>query len=180
MHLYFVAALRRGDALADSYSARRPRRSSSFFRTPLLIAVYFWPLGQFSAQTLPIDPLPGQPKVAAVTLAPGKAVNPRRHKSVFEKVGLQPQQTVAVTLAYPPELAGRTVAIEPLDGGRVVTPIQSLIIGIDGTLAFQYQAGQSPGLYQVTVHYDTQLIALQFWVLDSAHLDNSPPLLTAP
>jgi hypothetical protein len=77
-------------------------------------------------------------------------------------------------------LAGRTVAIEPLDGGRVVTPIQSLIIGIDGTLAFQYQAGQSPGLYQVTVHYDTQLIALQFWVLDSAHLDNSPPLLTAP
>jgi len=55
-----------------------------------------------------------------------------------------------------------------------------LIIGADGTLSFEYQAGANPGLYQIRVHYDAQAIALQFWVFDHAHPDNTPPVLTVP
>lgn len=135
-------------------------------------------LAQTSPSSLPLDPFPDQPKTATVTLGVGKVVSPRRHKVTFEKVGLQPGQAVTVSLRYPIPLAGRTVAIEPLDGGRVLTPVQDLAVGLDGTFTFQYQAGKKPGLYQVRIHYETQAIALQFWVFDNAHLENGPPVLT--
>jgi len=127
----------------------------------------------------PLDPLPSQPKLATVTVGLGKVVSARRHKIVFEKIGLQPQQTIDITLQYPVDLAGRRVAVEPLDGGQVLTPAQSLAVAVNGTFTFRYQAGTKPGLYQVRVHYDAQAVALQFWVLDNAHLDNTPPVLTA-
>ena len=182
MHLYLVAVLRRGDALVACGSARRPRRAFSFFTARFLASSVFclWSLGHLSAQTFPVDPLPGQPKIATVTLGIGKVVSPRRHKVTFEKVGLQPAQAVTVTLQYPLALAGRTVAVEPLDGGRVLTPVQDLAVGLDGAFTFQYQAGTKPGLYQVRIHYETRAIALQFWVFDNAHLENVPPVLTAP
>jgi hypothetical protein len=149
------------------------------------MVVAYFPLpqttrGQAPPPPLPLDPLAGQPQFATVSLGLGKIVNPQRHKVTFEKVGLEPQQIVAVTLQYPVALAGRPASIEPLDGGKVITSGQNLIIGADGTLRFEYQAGANPGLYQIRVHYDVQAIALQFWVFDHAHLDNTPPVLTVP
>ena len=132
------------------------------------------------AQTVIPDPFANQPTFAAVNLGPGKIVNPRRHRVTFEKVGIQPQQIVDVTFQYPVALAGRSLAVEPLDGGVVLTPPQDLKIGADGTVALRFKAGTAPGLYQVRVHYDAQAIALQFWVIDAAHLEDTPPVLTAP
>ena len=132
------------------------------------------------AQTAIPDPFANQPVFAAVNLGLGKIVNPRRHKVTFEKVGIQPQQIVDVTFQYPVALAGRSLAVEPLDGGLVLTPPQDLKIGANGTVALRFKAGTAPGLYQVRVHYDAQPVTLQFWVIDAAHLEDTPPVLTAP
>lgn len=128
--------------------------------------------------SLPVDPLPGQPKVAAVGDTSGAVVHARRNKIVFEQIGVQPLQLVSVALQYPVALAGKIVAIEPLDGGRVGSNGESFRVAADGTLNFTYEVGESPGLYQVRLHYDEEAIALQFWVFDAAHLDNSPNVLT--
>jgi hypothetical protein len=135
--------------------------------------------GPLLAQALP-DPFANQPTFATVSLGLGKIVSPRRHKVTFEKVGVQPQQVIDVTLQYPVGLAGRPLAVEPLDGGQVLTTSQDLKIAAKGSATLQFKAGTSPGLYQVRVHYDAQAIALQFWVIDAAHLYNTPPVLTAP
>ena len=161
------------------------RRLTAFrhTRTVCCVALVCWTLqASMQAQappSLPLDPLPGQPKVATVTVGLGKVVSARRHKITFEKIGLQPQQAIDIALQYPVALAGHRVAVEPLDGGQVLTPAQNLAVAIDGTFTFRYQAGAKPGLYQVRVHYDAQAVALQFWVLDNAHLENSPPVITA-
>lgn len=149
---------------------------AAVIRSLLLVQSAHTPL---LAQTIP-DPFTNQPGFATVSLGLGKIVSPRRHKVTFEKVGVQPQQIVDVTLRYPVALAGRSLAVEPLDGGQILTSPQDLKIGSDGTVALRFKAGISPGLYQVRVHYDAQAIALQFWVIDAAHLNNSPPVLTAP
>src|SRR5688572_12479807 len=128
--------------------------------------------------SVPFDPLPGQPKVAAVGDASGAVLYARRNKIVFEQIGVQPLQLVSIALQYPVALAGTIVAIEPLDGGRVGSNGEPFRVGADGTINFTYEVGESPGLYQVRLHYDEQAIALQFWVFDNAHLDNSPSVLT--
>lgn len=134
-------------------------------------------LAQAAPPSLPLDPLPGQPKFATVSLGLGKVVSPRRHKIVFEQIGVQPRQVVTVALQYPIALAGTVVAAEPLDGGRIVPTGQPLAVAADGTLSFSYEAGGSPGLYQIRLHYDEEAIALQFWVFDAAHPENNPSVL---
>lgn len=131
-----------------------------------------------AAPSVPLDPLPGQAKVATVCIGTGAFVDTRRNKFVFEQVGLQPLQVVTVALQYPVALAGTVVAIEPLDGGRVGSNGEPFRVAADGTLNFTYEVGESPGLYQVRLHYDERVIALQFWVFDAAHPENSPNVLT--
>lgn len=121
---------------------------------------------------------PDDPKIAAITLYAATTVTPLRHRSVFQLVGVEPNQIVSVAMAYPLSLSGQPVSIEPLDGGRAIVPQQGLTIGVDGTLAFQFQVGSVPGLYQVRIHRAASAVALQFWALDNQHLDNSPPVLT--
>lgn len=131
-----------------------------------------------TAPSFPFDPLPGQPKMAAVGNATGAVVYARRNKVVFEQIGVQPLQLVSIALQYPVSLAGTIVAVEPLDGGRIGSNGEPFRVAADGTVNFTYEVGESPGLYQVRLHYDEQAIALQFWVFDNAHLDNSPNVLT--
>jgi hypothetical protein len=126
---------------------------------------------------IPFDPLPGQPRVATVGSATGGVVHARRNKIVFQQIGVQPLQVVSIALQYPVALAGTIVAIEPLDGGRVGSNGQPFRVAADGTLNFTYEVGESPGLYQVRLHYDEEAIALQFWALDAAHPENNPSVL---
>lgn len=118
------------------------------------------------------------PKTATVRFDVGKFVTPHRQKAVFELVGVQPSQVVAVALAYPITLAGQRVTAEPLDGGRAIVAEGGLAVAADGMLSLQFQAGATPGLYQVRLHRGASAIALQFWVFDNEHLVNNPPVLT--
>lgn len=151
-----------------------PRCSRVYLAPLLLIAILSLP-AIATAQL----PSPDEPKFASVTLDVGKVVRPFRHRSVFQLVGVQPSQTVSVTLTYPQALARQSVNIEPLDGGEAIVPQTGLSIGLDGALTFQFRVGSTAGLYQVRVHHGSSAVALQFWALDNQHLDNSPPVLTA-
>lgn len=174
-------------ALARRFS---PRRHSAVHHTGAIFCLALACFGLAAtaqAQTapisnpaLPVDPLPGQPKVATIRNAAGTAVNARRHKIVFEQIGIQPLQVVRVSLPYPIALAGAIVAAEPLDGGRIVSNGQPLAVAADGTLNFSYEVGAGPGLYQVRLHYDEEAIALQFWVFDAANPENNPDVLKLP
>lgn len=152
-------------------------------RAKLLLAVAIALCGVARALAqLPLEPslnsLADQPKLATITFSPTQVVTARRDKITFQKVGLQPKQVVDVSLRYPESVKGRRVAVEPLDGGRVLTPQQNLTVAPDGTFTFRFKAGSAPGLYQVRLHYDTEAIAVQFWVFDNDHLENSPIVLT--
>lgn len=178
-----LTLVRRAVTFIPSFSRRLP--AICFARAFFLALACFALVATAQAQSLPItlppgpiDPLPGQPKVAAVGDAAGAVVHARRHKIVFEQIGVQPLQLVSIALQYPAALAGTIVAIEPLDGGRVGSNGEPFRVAADGTLNFIYEVGESPGLYQVRLHYDENAIALQFWVFDIAHLDNSPSVLT--
>lgn len=168
---------------AGRADASCPRRFSALRSCTMMFCVALSCLSvqhNVRAQAAPpvlLDPLAEQPKFATVTSALGKVVNPRRHNITFEKVGLQPQQAVDITLQYPIAHAGAHLAVEPLDGGRIVNPVANLTVAPNGTFTFRYEVGSKPGLYQIRVHYDSQAVALQFWVVDNAHLDNAPPVL---
>lgn len=62
--------------------------------------------------------------------------------------------------------AGQRVKPSPVDGGQVIPPATAFTIGTDGLVRFKFQAGNQPGLYQVSLRIGAEESGLQFWVLD--------------
>ncbi len=82
---------------------------------------------------------------------------------------------VDISVQYPRANAGRLIVVEPLDGGRLIANSARLLIAPDGTLAFRFQAGQEPGVYQISLHDGAEELGVEFWVLDPDHPDHNPP-----
>ena len=91
------------------------------------------------------------------------------------RLGLDPQQTVTVTVQFPTELAGQVILAEPLDGGTLFIPEQGLTVGADGNVTFQLQASEFFGAGRVSVHQPDDCNILQFWIVDPDHPENTPP-----
>ena len=143
----------------------------------------------------PSPPPLARTALATVTYATGGAVVSRCQTTIFDLVGVQPNDVVQVTIKFIADPGVQNVTIEALDGGAVfpppitvdpgqivpvptkVGPIQ-LPISANGTIAFIFQASQEPGLNQVSVRLGSQELGLQFWVMDPASPDNNPPALT--
>jgi hypothetical protein len=104
----------------------------------------------------------------------GKSFAARQSKGRFDEVAIVPRQTVSITLSYSPTLAGQIMFAEPLDGGKIILVGRSLTIGADGTLSFNFQAGDIPGVYRVWVHQNDRGAQLYFWVRDTANPANNP------
>lgn len=96
----------------------------------------------------------------------------------FELVGLEANDVVDVTVQFPADKAGHTIRIEPLDGGCVVSANDAVFVAADGTVNFRFQAGNSSGRYQISLHDGAEEIGLQFWVLDLVNPQNNPRTLT--
>jgi len=128
--------------------------------------------GALCAQTAVIS------ATATIDFGNNQSVTANSNGTTFDRVGLQPNQVVDVTVQLSPVIAGRTIIVEPLDGGRVIGPASELVVAADGTFSFRFQAGGEPGIYQVTLHDGAQEIGLQFWVLDPQNPQNNPQVLT--
>jgi hypothetical protein len=137
--------------------------------TALCVCTVIW---QVRAQAADNDP------TATITFGNNQSVFANSDGRAFELVGLQSGEVIDVTVQFPADKVGHAIRIEPLDGGYVVSANDSVIIGDDGTVAFRFQVGHSPGRYQVSLHDGAQEIGLQFWVLDSANPQNNPLTLT--
>ncbi|MBA2436093.1 MAG: hypothetical protein H0V54_13605 [Chthoniobacterales bacterium] len=100
---------------------------------------------------------------------------PAKHYTDFERFGLRPQQTVTITVAFPVELAGQLMLAEPLDAGTLALPEEGLIVDGEGKVTLQFQAGDAFGACRVSVHQPDDSNFVQFWVVDPAHPENTPP-----
>jgi len=67
----------------------------------------------------------------------------------FESVTVDPGASSDVSLQFRQSLVGRTVSVQPLDGG--VLPMGSSAIGEDGKLSFSLQVSDQPGVHRVVV-----------------------------
>ncbi len=66
----------------------------------------------------------------------------------FESVMVDPRASSDVSLQFPQSLVGRTVSVQPLDGG---VQMWSSAIGEDGKLSFSLQVSDQPGVHRVVV-----------------------------
>ena len=99
---------------------------------------------------------------------------PAKHGINFDQLGLLPQQSLNLTVQFPVELAGQVIIAEPLDGGTLTVPEEGLFVGVDGTVFFQFQAGDSFGACRLAVHRPDDTNFIQLWVVDAAHPENNP------
>jgi hypothetical protein len=67
----------------------------------------------------------------------------------FEPVMVDPSASSDVSLQFPQSLVGKTVSVQPLDGG--VLQIGSSAVGQDGKLSFSFQVSNQPGVHRVIV-----------------------------
>ena len=67
----------------------------------------------------------------------------------FESVTVDPGASSDVSLQFRQSLVGRTVSVQPLDGG--VLQMGSSAIGEDGKLSFSLQVSDQPGVHRVVV-----------------------------
>ena len=116
---------------------------------------------------------------ATVTLGSNQVVTTANGRGVFSLVGLQPDQTVGVKVQYVSSAANHVISGDALDGGQVLTGSQGIVVAADGTFSFQFHAGQSPGLYRLTLRDGNEAMSLQFWVLDPSNAQNNPGCITA-
>jgi hypothetical protein len=152
-----------------------------------LIWITFFPVGLLYAQS-PNAVLSGSIEsnieaAASIDFGSNQSVTTTLRKGLSDHVGLHPNQTVKVTIQFSATDVGRVIAIEPLDGGRIIGSVKKAVVGGDGTFSFNFQAGNEPGLLQVCLRNGPQEIGLRFWVIDSQNPDSNPDTLvpvTAP
>lgn len=122
----------------------------------------------------PPPPTPSRAISATIDYGNDSIFQPAKSGVDFEQYGLDPGQTVTLTVQFPVELAGQVIIPEPLDGGILTIPEDGLFVAADGTVTFQFQAGSSVGACRVTVHQPDDMNILHFWIVDTAHPENNP------
>ena len=129
------------------------------------------PPGGVKAGRLPVD------ATALIDFGNGQSVTATCHRGGFQRVGLRHDQMVDVAVQYSTAEAGKSVAVQPLDGGQVIAPARSLTVSADGSIHFKFRVGHAPGAYQIALRNGNRELGLQFWVRDDDHPRNNPPVI---
>ena len=122
-------------------------------------------------------PINSRALAATIDYGNGAIFNPEKGGTDFNQLGLDPEQKVSVTVQFPVEMAGQAILTEPLDGGLLTLPDGGLIVGADGTVNFQFQAGDFFGSCRIAVHQPDDSNFVRFWIVDSECPANNPPNL---
>lgn len=121
------------------------------------------------------QPIVSRALVATVDYGNDAIFQPAKHGTDFDRLGLNPQQVVTITVQFPAELAGQLILADPLDGGTLTVPDEGAIVGPDGNVTFQFQAGDSFGACRLAVHQPDDSNFIQLWIVDPDHPENTPP-----
>ena len=116
---------------------------------------------------------------AAVTIDFGnnQIVNATVLEAISDLIGLQPNQTVNISVQLPKKNAGHAITANLLDGGGIIGS-NKLIVASDGTLTLRFQASAQVGISQVSLRDGAREVGIQFWVLDTLNPQNNPPAIT--
>jgi hypothetical protein len=107
-----------------------------------------------------------------------KSVSLASKDGIFDLVGIAPDQWVGVTVQYPLSETGHRITVEPLNGGYIISTLgTTMLVGVDGTIHFQFRVTHLPGLNYVALHDGPHELGLQFWVLDQQNPGRNPPNL---
>jgi hypothetical protein len=114
---------------------------------------------------------------ATIDFGNGEVATASCRRGNFERVGLRHDQVIDVSVQYPAAVAGKTIAVESLDGGQIIAAPKNLVVAGDGTIHFKFRVGHTPGVYQIALHNGARELGLQFWVHDDADPRNNPPVV---
>jgi hypothetical protein len=83
----------------------------------------------------------------------------------FPKVNIDARQQVSVTASWPDGQAGQKVVVAAEDGGQVGGSNHPLAFTLDDQrqVAFDFTAGNGPGIYRVTLRKGPDVKTIQFW-----------------
>ncbi|MBA2436306.1 MAG: hypothetical protein H0V54_14720 [Chthoniobacterales bacterium] len=121
------------------------------------------------------QPIVSRAVSATVDYGNDAVFQPGKHGTDFDRLGVRTQQILTITVQFPPELAGQTILVDPLDGGAVTVPEEGLLVGSDGNVTFQFQTSEGFGAARIAVHQPDDNNFVQFWVVDPEHPENTPP-----
>lgn len=109
----------------------------------------------------------------------GKSVETKIIYGVALPIGLQPNQTVDVSVQFPAGRAGESIPVSVWDGGKISTASNNALVGGDGRLTFTFQAGSSPGLYRVVLQPASEEYCVRFWVINPNQPKKKPRISLA-
>jgi hypothetical protein len=94
-----------------------------------------------------------------------------------DRVGVQPNGIVNVTVQLAAEDSGQHVRVNTFDGGFIPNG-RSGIVASDGTVSFSFRAPANAGENRIVIREGSKRLQMHFWVIDSANPQNNPPVVT--
>lgn len=136
----------------------------------VFVTCFFQPgrlAGQSPALSPSLAPSPSQTSAGSLALTATDGGGTRRHlvshAGLVSQVVVNPNQPVPVTLQFPSDKIGMSVAVGSLDGGEV-TSAQPTVLPT-GKMLFTFR-GSAPGLYRLVVQLPAEQYHLEFYVID--------------
>ena len=137
-----------------------------------------WHIGETVAEA-PIVPsgFKLSPAFAQTTIQ-GKDIDLASRNGKFERLALQPEQEITVTVAWPTEHKIQQVAVQGVHGGTVNGEIgQVLKVGKNGTFTFRFKPSRSAGHDEVVCSAANVTFTLPIWV--NSNLTSSPATINS-
>jgi hypothetical protein len=137
-----------------------------------------WHIGETVAEA-PIVPSGFKLSAAfAQTTIQGKDFDLASRNGKFERLALQPEQEITVTVAWPTEHKIQQVAVQGVHGGTVNGEIgQVLKVGKNGTFTFRFKPSRSAGHDEVVCSAANVTFTLPIWV--NSNLTSSPATINS-
>jgi hypothetical protein len=120
-----------------------------------------------------VDPRPS----ATFTFSDATQIKTHGTRGRFRLVGLHLNEVVNIVVQFPTQWANTPLTLQALDGGNLSAQPANAVIAADGTVSFQFQAGNQPGLYRVAVIGAGGNSTLSFWAVDPATSQANPAVV---
>jgi hypothetical protein len=82
---------------------------------------------------------------------------------IMDPIGMLPHEQIGINLTVPTSRVNYPVGIAPLDGGEIFGT-DNLHVASNGTVSFNFKAGNTAGLYRVQVIIASELYQIQLYV----------------
>jgi hypothetical protein len=122
-------------------------------------------------------PVPDNTLTSAQVTVGQQTFTPRNLSAHFERIAVQPQQSVQITLTFPQDELTNEVRIAALDGGTINGErTKRFSLENSRTVEFTFTLGPTPGLYQLGLSRGSHDEVMEFWVSSDRPEYDAPAL----